>query len=1462
MHEEKLKRRMQKSVALASMAAFLLMPVNLAYGANNNITAGSSGIGSLTNISGGKSDYTNITSGFVQNGTGINHFGKFEVNGSADLNGANRYVNMVDGFANINGLLNAFKINGSIPANVMFISPEGMAVGANGVLNVGGLQIITPTTSDYNSLLQKAGTDVTTITLSEADFANLRNGGDGVVLIGGKVYSTDDVVIQAGNGIYFQNGGLINTNTSIGEVKGIGSISLFTNTGDIVGSSDIHLDSVGNIVLSAKNGGIGQGKTQNQNLYGEKITITPFNVKLAEGKTLDVEVSNTLTDAGDFKGYASVANNSKNLNVGTVKGSNIKIVNNGDGILTTTKAITGADKVYLNAENGSLKVNEDVSAKEIVRLNGKDGIVATGNLEVTDAGYISVYSDSEVANKGNISLNDVTLKSGNINIKSVNGNVELGNVTITQRDKAENVLGLTDNKILSTGVKAPDTYRFDGVHVESTNANVIQKANTQIDSAGRVNLTAGGSVDATIKAYDLISATAKNDVNLDTLNTARLGDIKASNITVSGANILVDGKVKGDKINVEATDRLIVRPNFVLDEQYGHRTYGALEAKGDVDIVAQNGVYATEERLVGDVNAPMISSTDGKVNLSAPTGDIGSDVKISVYADDSVNANADNINLLLTGKDALVHDGNSYIPSVVPADGKVGEIVAKNDANISADGSLLQVGDGVAIKAGNDMNLDSANKNVGDPNNYLQVEVGGKLNADAPNGGVYIGTPEDLAVGQINAGKDVVIDAQEDVELGNVKAGEDVAISADAIKQNPETTENAKPAIEAGKDVDLVANAGDIGTPEDKVSVKAGGEINAEAVADPAENEKGDVNLDLVGPAELGKVEADNDVNIDANDDVMINDGIVAGNDVKVDAEGSILQADNNVVRPAISAGDDIKLDSAKEDIGAKDNYLTVDLGGELDAKAPEGSVYIEGLGDLNADNLVAGKDIEVKTPENLTVDNAQAGNDILLESGKDNTVGTVNAGENVDVVAGEDVLVKDKITAGNDLTIDAVGSIEQEVPEKVALKSGNDMILDSAKEDVGKSDKYLQVEVGGKLDAEAQNGGVYIGSPQDLTVGKIEAGKDVEIKTKGDLIQAENPANSENPAIISGGNMNLESAKEDVGDPENYLQVEVGGELTATAPEGGVYIGSPSDLVIDKVEAGKDVEIHTKGDLVQADPANTEDPRIISGEDMVLKSDKEDVGDPENYLQVEVGGELTAEAPEGGVYIGAKDDLVIDKIEAGKDVVIDGDGDVVQADPADPEDPRIIAGGDLTIDSDKEDVGDPENYLQVEVGGDINAEAPNGGVYIGQPPVDGPVVPDDGDNDDDTLTIDDRDQRSMKYLTDDSNDDASVRNNRQHLRYNVADTDYILVGSNTESGAQVQDVINISKQGMLVQTTDAVKVGENIEVTMDYKGLPFTVEGKVVRTDSARGTAGVEFNNIDRLTSSLILYLGMMENR
>ena len=38
--------------------------------------------------------------------------------------------------------------------------------------------------------------------------------------------------------------------------------------------------------------------------------------------------------------------------------------------------------------------------------------------------------------------------------------------------------------------------------------------------------------------------------------------------------------------------------------------------------------------------------------------------------------------------------------------------------------------------------------------------------------------------------------------------------------------------------------------------------------------------------------------------------------------------------------------------------------------------------------------------------------------------------------------------------------------------------------------------------------------------------------------------------------------------------------------------------------------------------------------------------------------------------------------------------------------------------------------------------------------------------------------------------------------------------------------------------------------------------DGTVVRTDKAHNTAGIQFNNIDQFTSSMILYLGMMNGK
>ena len=1403
MQNRNLKKRMQKSIALASMAAFLMMPGSMAFGVNN-ITAGNSGVGSLTTI-GGTSTNTTITSNFVKNGTGINHFGQFNIGegGSAKLLNATRYVNMVDGFANINGILNAINKGTGSAANVMFITPEGMAIGAKGQMNVAGFQLITPNATDYANLIKKAGavgTAADAIELSLTDIETIKAGGEGYFQLGGKIYSTDDVVISTGNGIWFQDGGIINTT---GSADGLGNISLFTNTGEILGGNTVHLDAAGNITMDGLGiaGSInGAGKLEDASVFGNS-TVVPFNVKVANGKTLNVKVADKVKDGGSIQGYASVTNNSTNLKLGDVKGADVTITNNGNGTIATSKDINAVDKIYLNAKNGGLDVANNITAKNIVRLNGKVYADVSGDVNVTDAGYISVYSSN-----GDVSVANASLKSGNIDIKSAKGDVEVGNITITERGNAEGVLGLKDNSKLSIGVKAPDTYRFDGVHIEATNGNVSQIANTKINSAGRVDLTASEAVYATVKANDLISAKADVVTNLNVLDTARLGDITTAAAIISGENILVDGKINAEAVNIKASDKVTIRPRHLLDAENGHYTYGSIQGTSLVKVSAENGIFATEAKT----DAPMIQSTEGKVNLVTP-GDIGDDIKISVAAGEMVNADGTNVNLVFTGNK-----------------GNVGTIVAAENANIDAVGTLWQASEGVAITSGEDMVLTSQNANVGAPEQYITVEVGGLLSTETPNGGAYIASPSDLSVLNAVAGTDVAIVTPEALTVSKVQAGNDVILAA-------------------GKDLSVA-------------TVKAG-----------------------------------NDVGLGAVGNITVANIVEAGNDILAEADGYIHQAMAD--KTSFKSGNDLTLNSANNNVGDPNQYLKVEVDGLLSAEAPNGGVYIYGNSDLNVLNATAGNDVEIKTPNHLTISKVTAGNDIVLNSDKNIVVATAKATNDVIIDAIGNVSAGNIIEAGNNLTITADGNIHQTSKGKTSFKSGKNMTFNSANKNVGDPNKYLYVQVGEALNAEALNGGVYIAGAGDLKVDKVEAGKNVGLKAEGNLHQIA-AADPENPRIISGGNMKLESDKINVGDPENYLQVKVGGQLDAAAPNGGVYIGSKDNIVIGQVAAGKNVGIESEGFIHQTDAGAR--PAIIAGEDLHLLSKADNVGDPNNYLTVQVGDKLDAAAPNGGVYIYGYGDLTIDKIEAGEDVGIGGNKDIII--PHDREEGNIIAGGNVKIEAGDnvlngggENVGivsggdieiianlnpkenpssigelpynDLSHSINVTLKGEVKADevgVPEANkilnIHIMGTETNNDVVVDNNTNG--NYEMDDRDQRNLKYLAEDDNNDASVRNNRQHLRYNVNNSEYILMNSSSESGAKVKDVLNISKQGMLVETDELAKVGENIQVTMDYKGLPFTVEGKVVRADATNKTAGVEFTNVDRMTSSLILYLGMMNGK
>ena len=153
----------------------------------------------------------------------------------------NTFINLVDGQVNINGIVNALQqVGGGLKndGNLIFISPNGMVVGASGVLNVGNLSVISPTQNDYTNLKSNLhlpnpeyvptegtynkGTGEITIDAYSDYITNLQNTGatfdpstlaagnesGNVININGAVIARGNVDLQGGN-VAVGNGGIL-----------------------------------------------------------------------------------------------------------------------------------------------------------------------------------------------------------------------------------------------------------------------------------------------------------------------------------------------------------------------------------------------------------------------------------------------------------------------------------------------------------------------------------------------------------------------------------------------------------------------------------------------------------------------------------------------------------------------------------------------------------------------------------------------------------------------------------------------------------------------------------------------------------------------------------------------------------------------------------------------------------------------------------------------------------------------------------------------------------------------------------------------------------------------------------------------------------------------------------------------------------------------------------------------------
>jgi filamentous hemagglutinin family protein len=144
---------------------------------------------------------TDIRTGTVSNGVGINSFSRFNVLSGEIANlfvpdSTNALVNIVrDQSVTINGMVNSYK-NGNIGGNIFFASPNGFVVGPSGVVNVGRLTVSTPTHEFTERLLDGSGR------VDQASLQQLRDGAEipisssGLISIQGEVNALEGISLN------------------------------------------------------------------------------------------------------------------------------------------------------------------------------------------------------------------------------------------------------------------------------------------------------------------------------------------------------------------------------------------------------------------------------------------------------------------------------------------------------------------------------------------------------------------------------------------------------------------------------------------------------------------------------------------------------------------------------------------------------------------------------------------------------------------------------------------------------------------------------------------------------------------------------------------------------------------------------------------------------------------------------------------------------------------------------------------------------------------------------------------------------------------------------------------------------------------------------------------------------------------------------------------------------------------
>ena len=487
-----------------------------------------------TQLAGGGIQY-DITNQQVNNGSALNKFTDFGIGqkdvANLQLGKVDRQINLVQNRIEIDGVVNAIKDN-KIGGDVYFFSDAGIAVGANGVFNVGRLTL--GTNAAYGEALYNGGMEKH-LAQSAASQAKAVAGGSDITLQG-KVYAQSDVVLGAGS---------VN-------VKG-GEIRTHRNNADTYAdkkAAEAYRNQLVNVSPSATVAkALGHGDIALA-AVGASSVAKPFETKGA------IVIDQAYMDAagGDTSVIASAERNGGNL-MGSkadasVEISNATIQGQNVAISAETKVsgkVGSADAYKTGAEEDGIlgllheTFDEQVGSLASVVKMGADSRVTVKDSTLTAAKDLAISSkaESEIGSETGGALG----VGINVGIADVSSKVEIQEKSVLTAGK--------DLAISAEGSNAIDLQRqgsAEDLPIAIDLGWAEAKTDASVTVAKEATLKARENVDVSAKAERNLSVEVENSSGDGTLGLA-VGVIQSK----TQATADVQGKVYADgKVSVSA----------------------------------------------------------------------------------------------------------------------------------------------------------------------------------------------------------------------------------------------------------------------------------------------------------------------------------------------------------------------------------------------------------------------------------------------------------------------------------------------------------------------------------------------------------------------------------------------------------------------------------------------------------------------------------------------------------------------------------------------------------------------------------------------------------------------------------------------------------------------------------------------------------------------------------------------